>query len=180
MKEKTLNIKTLHEGKFLKFVHHDIEIDVDPPIQAVRQFLLHPGGVCIVPVTKEGKIILVEQYRKPIEQSILEIPAGKIDPGEDTLKTAQRELEEETGYSSNEWQKLGEIVPCPGYSNEILHIYIAKNLKPGKQNLDFGEFVTCHEFSFDEIKKLILENKLQDAKTISAIFLAEKILTDKS
>ena len=176
MKERTLSTKTLHDGSFLKFVHHDIEIEVDPPIKAIRQFVLHPGGVCIVPVTAEGKIILVEQYRKPVEQVILEIPAGKIDAGEETLTTAKRELKEETGYSSEDWQKLGEIVPCPGYSNELLHIYLAQKISPGQQDLDFGEFVNCKEFTLAEIKELIFENKIQDAKTISAIFLSEKFI----
>lgn len=176
MKEKTLNTKILHDGKFLKFVHHDIEIESDPPIKAIRQFVLHPGGVCVVPVTNEGKIVLVKQYRKPVEEYLLEIPAGKIDPGEDTLITAQRELQEETGYQAEEWEKLGEIFPCPGYSDETLHLYLAKKLSPGDQNLDFGEFVTCHELSLKEIRKLILENKIQDAKTISAVFLAEASL----
>jgi ADP-ribose pyrophosphatase len=176
VKERTISTTILHDGKFLKFVHHDIEIEVDPPIKAIRQFVLHPGGVCVIPITDEGKIVLVEQYRKPVEQYILEIPAGRIDPGEDTLDTAKRELQEETGYTAKNWEKLGELLPCPGYSNEILYLYLAKKLSPGDQNLDFGEFVTCHEFSFKEIKKLILENKLQDAKTISAIFMAEALL----
>ena len=82
MKERTISTTILHDGKFLKFVHHDIEIEVDPPIKAIRQFVLHPGGVCVIPITDEGKIVLVEQYRKPVEQYILEIPAGRIDPGE--------------------------------------------------------------------------------------------------
>jgi ADP-ribose pyrophosphatase len=176
VEEKTLNTKMLHNGKFLKFIHHDIEINTNPPIKSSRQFVIHPGGVCIVPVTNDGKIVLVEQFRKPVEQHILEVPAGRIDPGEDTLDTAKRELKEETGYVAEEVYKLGEILPCPGYSTEILHIYIAKKLSPGDQNLDFGEFVTCHEFSLNEIKKLILENKIQDAKTISAIFMAEASL----
>ena len=178
MKEITTDVKVLYDGTFLRFVHHEIEIEVDPPMKASRQFVLHPGGVCVIPVTNEGKIVLVEQYRKPIEQMLLEIPAGKIDPGEDTLTTAKRELEEETGYTANDWQKLGEIVPAPGYSDEILYLYLAKDLKSGAQNLDHGEFVNCKEFSFDEIEKLIYENKLQDAKTISAIFLAKKSLSE--
>jgi ADP-ribose pyrophosphatase len=180
VKEKTLGTKMLHDGKFLKFIHHDIEIESDPPLQAIRQFIMHPGGVCVVPITDEGKIVLVEQFRKPVERYVLEIPAGKIDPGEDTLVTAKRELQEETGFQAEEWHKLGEIIPCPGYSDEILYLYLAKKLSPGDQNLDLGEFVTCQEFSFHDVKKLILENKIQDAKTISAIFLAEKLITNNS
>ena len=177
MKEKTTDIKILHDGKFMKFVHHDIEIEVDPPLKATRQFVLHPGGVCIIAVTNDGKIIMEEQYRKPIEQIFLEIPAGKIDPGEDIFETAKRELKEETGYSSDEWKKLGELIPCPGYSTEILHVYLAKNVIPGERDLDYGEFINCKEYSLAELQELIATNKLQDAKTISALALAQKDLT---
>ena len=176
MKEKTLSTRVIHEGKFLNFVHHDIEIESDPPIKAFRQFVTHPGGVCVVALTNENKVVLVEQYRKPVEQFLLEIPAGKAEPGEDTLLTAKRELQEETGYTAEHWEKLGEVLPCPGYSTEILYLYFAKNLRSGDQNLDHGELINCHEFSLVEIKEKIISNEIQDAKTISAVMLLEKVL----
>ncbi len=173
MKERSINSEIIYEGKFLKFVHHDIEIETEPPIKAIRQFVLHPGGVCVIAITNENKIVLVQQYRKPIEKAIWEIPAGKIDPGEDTISTAKRELQEETGYTAKTWRKLGEVVPCPGYSDEILYLYLAKDMTAGNQNLDHGELVNCQEFSFDEIKEFIKTNKIQDAKTISALYLLD-------
>jgi ADP-ribose pyrophosphatase len=178
MIEKTTSQKMLHDGKFLKFVHHEIEIENDPPIKGIRQFILHPGGVCVLAITKENKIVLVEQYRKPVEQKLLEIPAGKIDPGEETLITAKRELQEETGYSAQTWVDLGQILPCPGYSNEILYLYLAKDLTHGQQNLDHGEIITCHELEFNEIREMIVSNQIQDAKTISALFIAEKYINE--
>ena len=177
MHEKTISSKLLYQGKFLEFKEDKIEIDTEPKIEGFRQYLVHPGGVCIIPVLDNGDIILEKQFRKPLEKIILEIPAGKIDPGEtDTLETAKRELQEETGYTAETWIDLGLIYPCPGYSTEVLQLYLAKDLKAGKQNLDYGELIELETLSLEEIEKKIHNGEIRDGKTITGIFLAKKYL----
>jgi len=173
MYEKTISSKIIHRGKFLDFKEDIIEIEnTGETVHGVRQYMVHPGGVCIIPVLEDGKIVLEKQFRKPLEKSILEIPAGKIDPGEhDKLETAKRELQEETGYTAGSWTYLGEIYPCPGYSTEVLYIYLAEDLVPGDQCLDYGEFIELEYLSLKEIEEKIAIGESPDSKTISAIFL---------
>ena len=177
MYEKTISSRIIHKGKFLDFKEDIVEIDTEPKIESFRQYMVHPGGVCIIPVLDDGKIVLEKQFRKPIEQIIYEIPAGKIDPGEkDPLGTAKRELQEETGYTAGTWIDLGIIYPCPGYSTEILHLYLAKDLKAGEQNLDHGELIDLVTLSLEEIETKIHNGEIRDGKTISGIYLAKQHL----
>lgn len=177
MHEKTLSSKLLYKGKFLDFKEDVVEIDTEPKIESFRQYMIHPGGVCIIPVLDDGRIVLEKQFRKPIEQILYEIPAGKIDPGEnDPLGTAKRELQEETGYTAETWIDLGIIYPCPGYSTEILYLYLAKDLKAGEQNLDHGELIDIEIMSLEEIENKIYNGEIRDSKTINGIFLAKKYL----
>lgn len=172
MIEKRLDTKLLYKGRFLDFVEDDIEIQGPNPIKAIRQYFVHPGGVCVVPVMDDGTVILVEQFRTPIGKVIYEIPAGKMDDGEDTLVTAQRELREETGYTAKTWIDLGYTYTCPGYSTEALHIYLAKGLIEGKQDLDHGEVVEVSKIKIHDLIDKIHEGTITDAKTIVALFLA--------
>lgn len=177
MIEKTISSRIIHHGKFLNFREDIVEIDADPVIEATRQYIIHPGGVCIIPVLDDGRIVLEKQFRKPLDQVILEIPAGKIDPGEDdTLETAKRELQEETGYTATEWIDLGLIYPCPGYSTETLYLYLAKGLTEGPQNLDYGELIELEILSLEEIENKIHHGEIRDSKTINGIYLAKKYL----
>lgn len=174
MIEKTISSRTLLEGKFLRFVEDTIQIENHHSDKNyTRQYVIHPGGVCVVPVLDDGRVVLVRQFRKPLEKTILEIPAGKIDPHEkDLLGTAKRELKEETGYSAGEWKYLGKIYPCPGYSTEVLHVYLARELKAGEKNCDDGEVVENEIYSVEEIFQMVFGNEIEDSKTISAIFMA--------
>jgi ADP-ribose pyrophosphatase len=173
MYEKTVSSQIIHRGKFLDFKEDIIEIQTPgETVHGVRQYMIHPGGVCIIPVLDNGKIILEKQFRKPLDKYIFEIPAGKIDPGEiDKLETAKRELQEETGYTAKNWTYLGEIYPCPGYSTEVLYIYLAKNLVAGNQSLDYGEFIELEYLSLEEIDNKISSGEIPDSKTISSIYL---------
>lgn len=177
MIEKTISSKLLLKGKFLDFIEDTIEIENHDGKHYTRQYVVHPGGVCVVPILDDKRIVLVKQFRKPLEKTILEIPAGKIDSHEpDTLDTAQRELREETGYTAENWKYLGEIYPCPGYSTEILHIYVATGLTAGKQDLDEGEVVETEILSLPEITEKINSGEIKDSKTISAVFMALEYL----
>jgi ADP-ribose pyrophosphatase len=143
----------------------------------IREVAIHPGGACIVPVTSEGKIVLLTQFRYPVQKVTLEIPAGKLDNNEDPFVCAARELEEETGYRSNNIIKLGEILTSPGFCTELLHLYIARDLIPGDHNREDGEEgMELFELTFDEIDEKIKNGGLVDAKTICAIYMAKQLL----
>jgi ADP-ribose pyrophosphatase len=142
-----------------------------------REVAIHPGGAAVVPVTSEGKIVLLTQFRHPVQKDTLEIPAGKLDNNEDPFVCAKRELEEETGYRSDNIKKLGEIYTTPGFCNEVLHLYIARDLVPGDHNREDGEEgMELFELTFDEIDEKIKNGELLDAKTICAVYMAKQIL----
>lgn len=162
--------KIIYEGKVFDIKVDEIEYDSGN--SANREVVIHPGGAVVVPVTKENKIVMVAQYRYPMNKNLLELPAGKLDKGEDPLTCAARELEEETGYRSNKVEKLGSIYTTPGYSSEELHIYAAVELEKGSHNREEGELgMEIFEYSIKEIEKMIAENRIVDGKTISGIFL---------
>jgi len=136
-----------------------------------RETVIHPGGAVIVAVKPNGKIILVKQFRHPFKEFLFELPAGKLDKNEDPLLCAKRELIEETGYRTDNVSKLGKIYTSPGYCNEILHIYLAKDLLPGNHAREEGEEnMELFELSLPEIDEMIGTGKIVDAKTISGIY----------
>lgn len=140
----------------------------------IREIAIHPGGAVVVPVKEDGKIVMVSQYRYPIKKKLLELPAGKLEKGEDPFLAAARELEEETGYTSNNIIKLGAIYTTPGFCTEILHIYLAKNLVAGNHNREEGEYgMEIHEYTMKEIEEKIAGGELVDAKSLSGILMAK-------
>ena len=173
MLEKVSSHRSLYKGRFLDFVEDEVIIDTQPPIEARRQYFVHPGGVCIIPVLANGNLVMVKQYRTPVAQILYEFPAGKMDKGEDPFDTAKRELAEETGYRSENWTKLGGILPCPGYCTEVLEMYIARDLIPGLQNLDHGELVELVEISVADATRMVMTGELRDAKTIAGLFMLQ-------
>ncbi|WP_414548528.1 NUDIX hydrolase [Anabaena sp. CCY 0017] len=138
----------------------------------------HPGGALAVPVTAEGKLVLVRQYRFAIQGRILEFPAGTLELNEDPLKTIQREIEEETGYTSQKWDKLGEFFLAPGYSDEIIYAFLARDLEklenPPKQDED--EDIETVLMTPEELEKAILQGEAVDAKSITSFMLARPFL----
>ncbi|MDD9898395.1 MAG: NUDIX hydrolase [Candidatus Melainabacteria bacterium] len=176
MIERTIRSQILYKGKFLDFMEDHVEIEVEPPMQASRQYFVHPGGVCVVPII-DDQIALIKQFRSPVGEIIYEIPAGKLDGKEDPFQAAKRELQEETGYSSTNWIDLGFIYPCPGYSTERLYIYLALDLVAGDQQLDHGEFVELEMMPLKHTHELIHQGQIPDAKTIAALFLAQRYVS---
>ncbi len=134
--------------------------------KAVREVVEHPGGAAVLPVLSNGDILLVEQFRYPMRQSLLELPAGKIEPGELPEVTAARELEEEVGFRAGSLEKLAEFYTTPGFCNERLHLYLAKHLQPSREPRDEEEELSVHCFSPDELDRLIRLGKIVDAKTL--------------
>jgi len=137
-----------------------------------REVVLHPGGAVILPITPEGKIIFVKQYRYPFDKIMIELPAGKLDKGEDPFNCATRELTEETGYTSGNIKKLGKIYTSPGFCNEVLHIFLAENLSPGNHAREEGEEgMEIIELSLTEAEDKIRYGEIVDAKTIAGIYM---------
>jgi len=175
MDYKILKSQILYKGKV--FDHQVDEIEYESGNIGIREVAIHPGGAVVVPVKDDGKIILVKQFRYPLQKTLIELPAGKLDKGEDPLICATRELEEETGYRAKEIKKLGEIYTAPGYCTEVLHIYFAGGLIPGNHNREEGEMgMEILELSVQEIESLILSGKITDAKTIVGIYYFKNLI----
>ena len=136
---------------------------------ATREYLEHPGAVAVIPFTKKGSIILVKQYRFPVRKITYEIPAGKLDRGERPLSCVQRELEEETGFKAGKIWKLLSFWPTPAFSNELLHIYAAKDLKAARKNPDEDEFIEHIEVPFQKALSWVKSGKIRDSKTVIAL-----------
>ena len=176
MNFKIINSEIIFRGKVFNTKVDQIEYDSGN--KAVREVAEHPGGAVVVPVTEDGKIVMVTQHRFPMNKILLELPAGKLSKDEDPKICAVRELEEETGYKSDNVTELGSIYTTPGYSTEKLWIYLAKDLKKGNHNREEGEYgMEVFEFPFDEVEEKIYNGKIVDGKTICGIYLAKRIIT---
>ncbi len=168
--EKTISSETVYSGHVINVRVDTVEMPDGKT--AFRDIAEHPGGVGVLALTEDNKIIMVKQYRKPIEKAIYEIPAGKIDRGEAPLKCGIRELEEETGFKAEEFISLGYMYPSPGFTDEVTHIYLAKGLYKGTCNPDEDEYLDIEMFEIDEIRQMIMKNEINDAKTVFAFFKA--------
>lgn len=144
--------------------------------QATRDIVRHPGASVVVPITEDGGLLLVEQYRKPCEMISLELPAGKLDEGESPETCAIRELREETGYVAKKLHKALSIHSTPGFSDEMLHLYVAVGLTEGVSSPDEDEFISCRKYPLEECIRMVEEGRITDAKTIIGIFLADRIM----
>lgn len=165
LKEDTLNKNMIFEGNILNLRIDDVSLPDGN--KSKREIIEHSGGVTILPVTDDGRIIMVKQYRKPVEEVLLELPAGKLENNEEPVHCAKRELWEETGYRANDVSHICSFYTSPGYSDELLHLYSAKNLyKAKKEKTEPGEFVEMCYIKKDEIIKKILNGEIKDSKTI--------------
>ena len=161
---------TLHQGRIFRLVNE--KYTLDNGVASDMDFIQHPGAAAMVPMLNHTDVILIKQYRHAIRKFIWEIPAGTLDPDESPINCAKRELIEEIGYSANDWHQLGTITPLPGCTNERIHIFLASELNPAKQNLDDDEMLNVHKMELSKAVQMILTGEIQDSKTISALFLA--------
>ncbi|HDV6065623.1 TPA: NUDIX hydrolase, partial [Staphylococcus pseudintermedius] len=161
--EKTISKESIYKGKIIEVEKHKVSLPNNET--AYREVVKHNGAVAICALTPDQQVILVKQYRKALEQELLEIPAGKLEPGEDRESAAMRELEEETGYKAKKLTLIGEVYGTPGFSNEKISVYFADNLVEGKVNLDEDEFVEKVLYSLDDVKKAVAARTIEDAKT---------------
>jgi ADP-ribose pyrophosphatase len=172
--EKQLTTKTVYEGRIVS-VRTDTAELVNGSV-VYREVVEHPGGVAIVPVNERGEVYMVRQYRYPVSEELLEIPAGKLEPGEDPYECAVRELCEETGCMAGSVVPLGPFYPSPGFSKEVLHIYLATQLVPGEMKLDEDELLDVETVPLDVLTERILSGEIKDAKTIIGILKAKNCL----
>lgn len=169
--EKTISSEIVYEGPVFRVRKHVVETIGG---ESVRDIVEHTGGAIMLAVKDDGKIIMERQFRKPLEEIILELPAGKADPDEDPLVTATRELKEETGYTAGKVRHLVSYYPTCGYSNEFLHIYICKELTAGETNWDATECMDIVEYDADELLDMVMRNEIKDSKTIIALLYARQ------
>lgn len=160
-------------------VHLD-QVRLDDGSLARREVVEHPGGVTILPVDEQGNCYMVRQFRYPTGRMLLEAPAGKLEYGEDHRACAARELSEETGFTADELIYLGGFYTSPGFSSELLHIYLAQGLHPGQSHLDDGEFLNVEKLSLAELSRMVMAGEIDDAKTIIAVLKAEKLLREQA
>lgn len=137
---------------------------------ATRELVKHPGAVAILAITDDNRLVVVEQYRKPLERITTEIPAGKLEPAEDLMTCAKRELVEETGYTADTWTHLVSFYTSPGFADEQLHLFIAEDLQAGSARPDEDEFVTMKAITLDEAWDLMQSGHICDAKTVTAVY----------
>ncbi len=172
--EKQLDSQVMYDGNFIT-VRKDRALLPDGST-STREYITHPGAVAVLALLDNGKLVMERQYRYPLHREIIELPAGKIDEGEDILVTAQRELLEETGYVAREWTHLTTALPCIGYSDEAIEYFLARGLTHQGSQLDHGEFLEVFELSLEEALEWVRAGKINDSKTIVGLFWLDKLM----
>jgi ADP-ribose pyrophosphatase len=174
LKETRIDGEVAYDGRFLKVTRD--RITLPDGAETHREFIRHPGAVVILPLFEDGSVLLERQFRYPLDQVFIEYPAGKIDPGEDPLECAKRELREETGYTASEWQFVCTIHNAIAYSDEHLDLYLARGLTAGPAQLDAGEFLETFRATVPEMLDMVRRGQVTDVKTVIGTFWLEKIL----
>jgi ADP-ribose pyrophosphatase len=143
--------------------------------EATREYVIHPGAVMVVAELPDGRLVLERQFRYPVQSVMVEFPAGKLDPGEDSLACAQRELLEETGYTARQWARAGVLHPVISYSTEFIDIWFARELTAGQRQLDAGEFLDVFSASTDELLQWCRDGRITDAKTLTGVLWLQNL-----
>ena len=175
--ETHVSTRRIYEGKIINVRVDDVLLPNGN--EATREIVEHNGAACVVPVTDDGKVYMVRQYCYPFARMVLEIPAGKTDPGESPSDAANRELEEEIGMRASELIYMGEFCPSVAYDTEVIHMFLATGLTPSVQHLDDDEFLSVEVYDLNEVVRMAMDNELIDGKTIAAILKAKRILETK-
>ena len=161
--EKPLKQDYLYRGKIVNLRVDNAELP--DGTTALREVIEHPGGVCVAALTDKEELLFVEQFRYPYMEAVLELPAGKLEYGEDPFEAGKRELLEETGAAAKNYRDLGKLYPTPGYCGEIIHMYLAENLTFSEQHLDEDEFLEVRRIPLEEAFQMVMRNEIRDSKT---------------
>lgn len=174
--EHKVSSETIFEGRIVKVTVDQARLP-DGNL-AVREVVYHPGGVAVLALDEDNMVTLVRQFRYPIQQLLLELPAGKLDhgPDEDRILGAKRELSEETGLEAEEWTYLGYMLASPGFCDEALHMYLARGLRRIGQHLDEDEFLDVVTMPFDQLVEQVMDGTITDAKTVAATLKVKVLL----
>lgn len=173
LREIKIESEIVFEGNFLKVQNDTVRLP-DGKISS-REYIRHPGAVVILPLFEDNSVLLERQFRYPLNRVFIEFPAGKIDPGEDSLATAKRELQEETGYTASDWMFVCSIHNAIAYSDEYLDIFVARGLNSGVAKLDDGEFLETFSAPLHDVLDWVREGKITDVKTVIGAFWLDKI-----
>ncbi|WP_340024563.1 NUDIX hydrolase [Paenibacillus sp. FSL K6-1096] len=165
--EETLSTKPIFDGHIISLQVDTVKLPDGKT--ATREVVKHPGAVAVLALN-QGKMLVVEQYRQPMHRTEVEIPAGKLDPGEDPLTAAGRELQEETGFHSGGLTLLKSFYTSPGFADEIIHLYVTEDAQPGEMSLDEDEFLEVSELTLEEAYQYIADGRIADAKTMMAVY----------
>lgn len=173
LEEKILDSRRAFDGGFLKVDAVDVELPNGN--RKVHEVIRHPGASCVIALDDAGRILLVRQYRTALERVTVEVPAGKLDAGEDPLEAVRRELAEETGYTAQNIRHLASIAPAAGYSDEIIHLYMATELTPGAAHPDEDEFIASEWVDLDCFVDSVLDGRIEDSKTMIAALICDAL-----
>lgn len=170
--ETFLSGEEIYAGSLLR-VQRDV-VRLPDGSETVREYVRHPGAVLIVPLFADGRVLLERQYRYPLRREFIELPAGKLDPGEPHLETAKRELLEETGYVASDWRRFGVIHTAIGYTDESIELFLARGLEKREAQPDHGEFLETFVVPFAEALAMVRDGRITDAKTLAALLWVDR------
>ena len=170
---RVIQSNLIYQGHIVKFVKDRFILNREPKKIVTRELVLHPGAVVIVPYVDKKHILLLRQFRYAVKGDMWEIPAGTLETGEETLTCAKRELEEETGFRASKWKMLTRFFPAPGISDELMTLYRAEKLSPGRKNLDHDEWIEHETVSLKDARKMIRKGQIRDAKSIVGVLWSE-------
>lgn len=172
--ESQTSSRTVYQGSLLHVKEDQVQLPNGQ--SAMREYILHPGAVVIIPLLANGHVVMERQFRYPLRRDVYELPAGKLDSGESALLCGQRELFEETGYCAAKWRYVATIHPCIGYSNESMSLFLAQELTEGMHQRDGDEFLEVFTMPLNEAIEWVRVGRITDVKTVIGLFWAEKIL----
>lgn len=176
LEEKTLSSEQKFDGRIVKLFVDQVELEDGR--KSTREVIKHPGGVCVLPLEADGSVLFVRQFRYPHQKVLMEIPAGKLEYGENHRECGLRELKEETGCTCGRFDYLGSLIPTPAYCGEVSHMYLARGLNHGEQKLDAGEFLDVIKIPLDKAIDMVMNNEIEDSKTQIAL-LKTKLLLER-
>ena len=173
LRETCVATELVEQGRFLQWRRDTVRLPDGR--QAVREYVVHPGAVMVVGLLPDGRLVMERQFRYPVGQTMIEFPAGKLDPGEGGLACAQRELAEETGYRARRWARAGLMHPVIGYATEFIEVWFADELTLEARHLDEGEFLDVFTATQDELERWFREGRLTDAKTVVGMLWLQQL-----